>query len=48
MIFLFQVFQFQMNVGNGCKGWMKSPEILEKCSTGFHFPPEFGEPVQVF
>jgi hypothetical protein len=48
MIFLFQVFQFQMNVCNGYKGWMKSPEILEKCSTGFHFPPEFGEPVQVF
>ncbi|XP_052305602.1 uncharacterized protein LOC18108565 [Populus trichocarpa] len=41
-----EVFQFQMNVCNGYKGWMKSPEILEKCSTGFHFPPESGEPVQ--
>ncbi|KAL9382638.1 hypothetical protein Peur_025673 [Populus x canadensis] len=41
-----EVFQFQMNVCNGYKGWMKSPEILEKCSTGFDFPPESGEPVQ--
>nr|TKR86041.1 hypothetical protein D5086_0000241960 [Populus alba] len=43
-----EVFQYQMNVRNGYKGWMKSPEILEKCSTGFYFPPESGEPVQVF
>ncbi|KAH8480114.1 hypothetical protein H0E87_030378, partial [Populus deltoides] len=41
-----EVFQFQMNVCNGYKGWMKTSEILEKCSTGFHFPPESGEPVQ--
>ncbi|KAG6738009.1 hypothetical protein POTOM_059544 [Populus tomentosa] len=43
-----EVFQYQMNVCNGYRGWMKSPGFLENCSTGFHFPPESGEPVQVF
>ncbi|KAJ6952708.1 hypothetical protein NC653_041749 [Populus alba x Populus x berolinensis] len=43
-----EVFQYQMNVCNGYRGWMKSPKILENCSTGFYFPLESGEPVQVF
>ncbi|KAB5512778.1 hypothetical protein DKX38_029806 [Salix brachista] len=41
-----EVFQYQLKVCDGYRGWMKSPEILDNCSTGFHFPPESGEPVQ--
>uniref|UniRef100_A0A6N2LTV9 Uncharacterized protein n=1 Tax=Salix viminalis TaxID=40686 RepID=A0A6N2LTV9_SALVM len=33
-----EVFQYQMKVCDGYRGWMKSPEILDNCSTGFHFP----------
>uniref|UniRef100_A0A6N2LM97 Uncharacterized protein n=1 Tax=Salix viminalis TaxID=40686 RepID=A0A6N2LM97_SALVM len=32
----------------GHRGWMKNPEILENCSTGFHFPSQSGEPVEMF
>uniref|UniRef100_A0A6N2KZ86 Uncharacterized protein n=1 Tax=Salix viminalis TaxID=40686 RepID=A0A6N2KZ86_SALVM len=28
-----QVFQYQMKVCDGYRGWMKSPEILDNCST---------------
>uniref|UniRef100_A0A6N2M3E2 Uncharacterized protein n=1 Tax=Salix viminalis TaxID=40686 RepID=A0A6N2M3E2_SALVM len=33
-------------VSEGHRGWMKNPEILENCSTGFHFPSQSGEPVE--
>lgn len=44
---LFQMFKYKIKVSEGHRGWMKNPEILENCSTGFHFPSQSGEPVQV-
>ncbi|CAK7349807.1 unnamed protein product [Dovyalis caffra] len=43
---LSEMFRFKIKVSLGHRGWMKNPEILENCSTGFHFPLESGETVQ--
>lgn len=40
-----------MKVSEGRKAWVKNPEKLKNCSTGFHFPQQADEsgqiPVQV-
>ncbi|PPS10213.1 hypothetical protein GOBAR_AA10428 [Gossypium barbadense] len=38
--------RYKIKVSDGRRAWMKSPEMLESCSTGFHFPSLFGEMVQ--
>lgn len=43
---LSEMFKYKIKVSEGHRGWMKNPEILENCSTGFHFPSQSGEPVQ--
>ncbi|KAJ6383478.1 hypothetical protein OIU78_026880 [Salix suchowensis] len=40
------MFKYKIKVSEGHRGWMKNPEILENCSTGFHFPSQSGEPVE--
>ncbi|KAJ6763831.1 ACYL-UDP-N-ACETYLGLUCOSAMINE O-ACYLTRANSFERASE [Salix purpurea] len=43
---LSEMFRYKIKVSEGHRGWMKNPEILENCSTGFHFPSQSGEPVE--
>ena len=35
-----------MKVSEGRKAWVKNPEKLENCSTGFHFPQQDKESVK--
>jgi len=30
--------QMQIKLTDACKAWMKNLELLQNCSTGFHFP----------
>ncbi|KAJ6763829.1 ACYL-UDP-N-ACETYLGLUCOSAMINE O-ACYLTRANSFERASE [Salix purpurea] len=41
---LSEMFKYKIKASEGHRGWMKNPEILENCSTGFHFPSQSGEP----
>lgn len=41
------MFKYKLKVIDARKAWMKSPELLENCSTGFHFPCESEEAIQV-
>jgi len=43
---LSQTWRFQVKVSEGRKAWVKNPERLENCSTGFHFPQQEGEAVK--
>ncbi|KAK8564047.1 hypothetical protein V6N12_036178 [Hibiscus sabdariffa] len=43
---LSQMFRYKIKVSDGRREWMKNPEILENCSTGFHFPSQSTETVQ--
>ncbi|XP_010433245.1 PREDICTED: uncharacterized protein LOC104717385 [Camelina sativa] len=44
---LSQTWRFQVKVSEGRKAWVKNPERLENCSTGFHFPQQPDESGQV-
>ncbi|EAY79101.1 hypothetical protein OsI_34208 [Oryza sativa Indica Group] len=35
-----QMFRYKLKAIEAHKAWMKSPEVLENCSTGLHFPAE--------
>ncbi|KAL6134081.1 hypothetical protein ACLB2K_066314 [Fragaria x ananassa] len=35
---LSQMFKYKIKVSDARRAWMKSPEMLQNCSTGFHFP----------
>ncbi|XP_050206550.1 uncharacterized protein LOC126656107 [Mercurialis annua] len=37
-IYLPEMFKYRIKVGEGRRAWMKSPEMVENCSIGFHFP----------
>lgn len=41
------MFKYKLKVIDARKAWMKSPEVLENCSTGFYFPCQSGEITQV-
>lgn len=41
------MFKYKIKVSDARRAWMKSPEVLENCSTGFHFPSQSGETIQV-
>ncbi|RID50787.1 hypothetical protein BRARA_H01493 [Brassica rapa] len=43
---LSQTWRFGVKVSEGRKAWVKNPEKLENCSTGFHFPQQDGESVK--
>ncbi|KAF5481269.1 hypothetical protein F2P56_001937 [Juglans regia] len=45
-ISLSEMFKYKLKVIDARKAWMKSPEVLENCSTGFHFPCQSGEITQ--
>jgi hypothetical protein len=34
------MFRFKLKAIEAHKAWLKSPEMLENCSTGLHFPSE--------
>lgn len=43
---LSKMFKYKIKVSDARRAWMKSPEVLENCSTGFHFPSQSGETIQ--
>ncbi|KAJ9170963.1 hypothetical protein P3X46_019021 [Hevea brasiliensis] len=43
---LSEMFKYKIKVSDGRRAWMKSPEVLQNCSIGFHFPSQLEEPVQ--
>lgn len=43
---LSEMFRYKIKVSDARRAWMKSPEVLQNCSTGFHFPSESDELVQ--
>ncbi|KAK8617397.1 hypothetical protein V6N13_080313 [Hibiscus sabdariffa] len=43
---LSQMFRYKIKVSDARRSWMKNPEILENCSTGFHFPSQSAEMAQ--
>jgi hypothetical protein len=42
-----QMFRFKLKAIEAHKAWLKSPEVLENCSTGLHFPSEHVENSEV-
>ncbi|KAL6641272.1 hypothetical protein ACP70R_019453 [Stipagrostis hirtigluma subsp. patula] len=42
-ISLSEMFRFKLKAIEAHKAWLKSPEVLENCSTGLHFPSEHVE-----
>ncbi|XP_044466443.1 uncharacterized protein LOC123196462 [Mangifera indica] len=45
-ITLSQMFKYKIKVSDAHRAWMKNPEVLPTCSTGFHFPPQSEEMFQ--
>ncbi|KDP24143.1 hypothetical protein JCGZ_25800 [Jatropha curcas] len=43
---LSEMFKYKIKVSDGRRAWMKSPEILQNCSIGFHFPSQSEETIQ--
>ncbi|KAJ0113500.1 hypothetical protein Patl1_02232 [Pistacia atlantica] len=43
---LSQMFRYKIKVSDAHRAWMKNPEVLPNCSTGFHFPPQSEETFQ--
>ena len=41
------MFKCKIKASDGRRAWMKNPEVLENCSTGFHFPCQSEETNQV-
>ncbi|XP_062075182.1 uncharacterized protein LOC133779210 [Humulus lupulus] len=37
---LSKMFKYKIKVSDAHRAWMKSPEVLENCSTRFHFPSQ--------
>ncbi|KAJ4729824.1 Acyl-[acyl-carrier-protein]--UDP-N-acetylglucosamine O-acyltransferase [Melia azedarach] len=46
-ISLSQMFKYKIKVSDARRAWMKDPEVLQNCSTGFHFPAQSEETFQV-
>ena len=48
VLFVFlQMFKFKIKASDARREWMKSPEVLHNCSTGFHFPSQSEAMIQV-
>ncbi|KAM6581730.1 hypothetical protein CsatA_005504 [Cannabis sativa] len=43
---LSKMFKYKIKVSDARRAWMKSPEVLKNCSTGFHFPSQSEEKLQ--
>ncbi|KAK1416540.1 hypothetical protein QVD17_32331 [Tagetes erecta] len=43
---LSEMFKYKMKASDGHKEYIKSPELLQNCSTGFYFPSECEEEMQ--
>ncbi|XP_022140425.1 uncharacterized protein LOC111011105 isoform X2 [Momordica charantia] len=43
---LSEIFKYKIKVSDARRAWMKSPEVLQNCSTGFHFPYQSEETIQ--
>ncbi|XP_057955777.1 uncharacterized protein LOC131149388 [Malania oleifera] len=43
---LSEMFKFKIKVSDAHRAWMKSPEVLQNCSTGFNFASQSKETVQ--
>ncbi|XP_071701573.1 uncharacterized protein [Rutidosis leptorrhynchoides] len=43
---LSEMFKYKMKASDGHREYMKNPEMLENCSTGFYFPPQSEETLQ--
>ncbi|KAK7290905.1 hypothetical protein RIF29_05678 [Crotalaria pallida] len=41
-----KIFKLKLKSCDARKEWIKSPEVLQNCSVGFHFPPESAEIVE--
>ncbi|CAL0323644.1 unnamed protein product [Lupinus luteus] len=41
-----KIFKLKIKSCDGRKEWIKSPEVLQNCSIGFHFPPQSEDIVQ--
>lgn len=41
------MFLYKLKTIEAHKAWMKNPEVLQKCSTGLHFPSDSADNVQV-
>ncbi|XP_057460940.1 uncharacterized protein LOC130751361 isoform X1 [Actinidia eriantha] len=44
---LSEMFRYKIKVSDARRAWMKCPEVLQNCSTGFHFPSPSDELIQV-
>nr|GLL22912.1 uncharacterized protein LOC109188046 [Ipomoea trifida] len=45
---LSEIYKFKIKLSDARKAWIKSPETLKNCSTGFHFPPSSEDLCQEF
>lgn len=43
---LSEMFKYKLKLSDARRAWMKSPEVSENCSTGFHFPCQSEETIQ--
>ncbi|TXG55170.1 hypothetical protein EZV62_020426 [Acer yangbiense] len=43
---LSQMFKYKIKLSDARRAWMKNPEVLQNCSTGFHFPSPPNETFQ--
>nr|XP_043626960.1 uncharacterized protein LOC122598433 [Erigeron canadensis] len=43
---LSEMFKYKMKASDGHREYMKCPEMLQNCSTGFYFPPQSEETLQ--
>lgn len=41
------MFKFKIKACDARREWIRSPEVLQNCSTGFHFPSQSEEIGQV-
>ncbi|KAH7664377.1 beta-beta-alpha zinc fingers domain-containing protein [Dioscorea alata] len=46
-ISLSEMFLYKLKTIEAHKAWMKNPEVLQKCSTGLHFPSDSADNVQL-
>ncbi|XP_055808167.1 uncharacterized protein LOC129876700 [Solanum dulcamara] len=48
IVSLSEVFRHKIKLSDARKEWMKNPEVLQNCSTGFDLPPEHDDLLQEY
>ncbi|CAA3016254.1 uncharacterized protein LOC111412042 [Olea europaea var. sylvestris] len=43
---LSEMFKYKIKLNDAHKAWMKYPEVLQNCSMGLHFPPQYEDMCQ--